>query len=476
MSKKMTIAQPRVLLEEPHNCCDIKDIQNVLCAFFDPLVAYDDDMNFVPGLATAWTISDDARTWTFSLRHGVTFHNGASLDADAVVYSLERMARPDMGVTLGAPGVYNQYLGDMNIRALGPGTVQIRLASPMADLLDVLVTGYILPPDIVAATGAQFKARPVGTGPYRFTEFRENEFVRAVKNHDYFGPQPWPDSIEWRAVADPDRRIQMVREGAVDIAVGPPYTVDVSAPVARISTRGTTTYILIFNAGDEVMSDPRIRRALNLGIDRAALIEHVLNNAGFPLHGFISPAHYGYDDRCPGFSHAPAEARKLLAEAGYPDRLKLTLDSPTSMPDEAVHLSEALAEQLLKIGVELEIVFTEDRERYANKVRCKEIHHMCVFDSSPLSTYRVLKEKIDSRFQGSWWQGYANPALESLLDKAQSTADPAQREALYRQCYRILNEDPPWLYLYNYRHITCMNPALSGWIPPVHGVFDPRYL
>ena len=146
------------------------------------------------------------------------------------------------------------------------------------------------------------------------------------------------------------------------------------------------------------------------------------------------------------------------------------------MPNEAARLSKALAEQLSRVGVAIDIVYTEDRELYANKVRLKDIHDMCVFDSSPLSTFRVLKEKVDSRFEGSWWQGYHNDEVEKLLDMAQETVASRRREEIYKQCYRRLNEDPPWLYLYNYMNITCRAPRFSVWRPPAHGVIDPRYM
>ena len=100
---------------------------------------------------------------------------------------------------------------------------------------------------------------------------------------------------------------------------------------------------------------------------------------------------------------------------------------------------------------------------------------MCIFDSSPLSTFRVLKEKVDSRFAGSWWQGYHNADVEDLLDQAQTTVDNVRRRDIYRQCFRLLNEDPPWLYLYNYMEITYVAASMTAWQYPEHGIVDPRY-
>jgi peptide/nickel transport system substrate-binding protein len=478
MDNTLIIAQPRLGLEEPHNCTDVKDILNLCASFFDPLVAYNTKMEFVPALAESWDVSDDARTWTFRLRPGVTFHNGQRVDAEAAAYSLRRMARPDMGVTLGAPGVYNQYMAGMELEIIDRQTFCLTLAEPLADLLDILVTGYILPPDAVDLLGDQFKDVPVGTGPFEFIEYEEGVCIRARKNPHYFQGIPDIDALEWQLVPDHDKRVRMIRDGRAHIAAGPPYTVSIEEDNSLncAYSRGTTAYIIMFNTATGLLEDPRVRLALNLAVDRTALISRVLNGAGYPLNGFISPAHFGCPPDQPNSAHDPDRARSLLKEAGFRSGLHLTLDSPTSMPNEAVRLSEALAEQLSRVGVDITIVYTEDRELYANKVRLKNIHDLCVFDSSPLSTFRVLKEKVDSRFEGSWWQGYRNTEVEKLLDMAQGTVEDNRREDIYRQCYRRLNEDPPWLYLYNYRNITCKSSKLSAWQPPAHGVIDPRYI
>lgn len=477
MDKKLIIAQPRLWLEEPHNCTDAKDVLTIFSSFFDPLVAYNPKMEYVPALAQSWKVSDDARTWTFTLRSDVKFHNGHHVDAETVAYSLKRMAQADMGVTLGAPGVYNQYLAGMELEILNRQVLRLTLAEPMADLLDVLVTGYILPPEIVDRLGEQFKYSPVGTGPFEFTEYEEGVCVRARKNPHYFQEIPDIDTIEWRLAPDPDERLSMIRDGRAHIAAGPPYKAKLEDDNLNcVYSRGTTAYIIIFNTKSGLLEDPRVRLALNLAVDRQALIDTVLNGAGYPLNGFISPTHFGYDGDQPSIPYDPDRARVLLKQSGYGAGLSLTLDSPTSLPNESVRLSNALAEQLSRIGVEINIVYTEDRELYANKVRLKDIHDMCVFDSSPLSTFRVLKEKVDSRFEGSWWQGYQNAEVERLLDMARETVADSRREDIYKQCYRRLNEDPPWLYLYNYRNHTCKASQLSAWQPPAHGVIDPRYV
>jgi len=477
MNKTLVIVQQRVNLEEPHNCTDSKDVLTILSALFDALVQYDDHLGYAPALAESWTLSDDALTWTFRLREDVYFHNGDACDAEAVKYSLERMARPDMGVTLGAPGVYHQYLNGMQVEVLDQHTVCLTTATPVADLLDVLVTGYILPPGPVEQLGADFRLAPVGTGPYEFVSSQPGEEVCLKRNDRSFSTLPKYERVIWRAVPDPTERVRMVQAGHAHIAATlPPAAVSESSGLQILRSQGTTAFIIIFSANKGPLKNPLVRRALNLGIDRQVIIDQILGGAGYPLTGFVSPHHFGYDPDQPPLTFDPEQAKTLLKQAGYEHGLTLTLDSPTALPNEAVPLSKIVTEQWRQIGVEVKVVYTEDREAYANKVRLKDIHDMCIFDSSPLSTYRVLKEKIDARFEGSWWEGYHNAEVEQLLDTAETTIDEASREAIYQKCFQILNEDPPWLYLYNYETFTGVSADLARWQLPAHGVIDPKVI
>ena len=220
--------------------------------------------------------------------------------------------------------------------------------------------------------------------------------------------------------------------------------------------------------------DPRLRRALNLAIDRHALIAEVLQGAGQPLEGFVSPVHFGAG--VDGLDTDTEEARRLMTEAGYPDGLTLAVDCPTRLPDEAELLTETLAQQLAGVGIALEVHRVEDRTAYAHQVRLKQIHDLCVFDSSPMSTFRVLKEKIDSRSAGFWWQSYRNPEVEALLDDAVATVELETRANLYRRCYGLLQQDPPWLTLYNHRQLIGLKGSHEGWSRRFDGLLDPRRL
>ena len=135
-------------------------------------------------------------------------------------------------------------------------------------------------------------------------------------------------------------------------------------------------------------------------------------------------------------------------------------------------MTAAIADQLKAVGISFQVRLVQDRVAYAEQVRDKAIHDMCVFDSSPMSTFRGLHEKIDCRVAGSWWQGYTNPDIEALLDQARITIDWDTREALYRRCHGLLREDPAWLTVYNHARWVGLRRNHPDWHPRGDGILD----
>lgn len=443
MTASVTILQRRADLVDPHDCTDAADDLTILAAVLQTLVCRE-GQGFVPQLAERWTVSEDACNWTFALRPGVTFHDGSPCDADAVAQSLHRMARADKGYTLGAPAVWRQYLGGATIRADGL-TLHIALEQPMADLLDVLVQGFIAAPGCLAQMDAGDLTAMVGSGPYRVAQVAAG-MVRLAPI------APGPDLV-FQAQPDAEARATALRNGTAQVATNLPYGADLGIGVTRVETLNPVAIIFLMNAAKGPLTDSRLRRALDLALDRDALVRDVMASGATPLYGFVSPAHFGASTTAPP-AHDLTLARGLVAEAGYPGGLTLGVSCPTRLPDEAVALTAALAAQLRQIGITLDVTYHEDREAYAHMVRRKEIADLAVFDSSPMSTYRVLVEKLDARVRGSWWEGYHNPQVEALIDQGRRCTDSAARAAIYAQAYTIMQKDPGWLTLYNPVRVT----------------------
>lgn len=159
-----------------------------------------------------------------------------------------------------------------------------------------------------------------------------------------------------------------------------------------------------------------------------------------------------------------------MAESGWGSGMRVVLDVPSILPDEAPRLARCMAEQYGEVGITTEVREFSDRPGYAEMVRAKQIDDACCFDSSPLSTYRVLREKFHSRLRGPWWQGYASPEVDTLIEKAQATVDVARRRDIYHRAYRLIREDAPWIFLYAPTISWGVGQRARGWSASVDGL------
>lgn len=447
MPRVLTIAQTRAALFDPQDCTDSADALALLDAVFDPLVRRVGPGRFVAGLAEDW-VQEDARRTLFRLRPGAVFHDGTACDAAAVAASLMRMADPAVGATLGAPGVWAQYLAGCEVEVVNSRTLRLVTTRDIADILDIVSAGAVMAPAALAAES--MAGRWIGTGPWRLVSADEAGVEMAPVRAGLPG-------LRWLGIAEAEGRLGALQAGTADIAT----RVGEAAGFAGADVVDPTAIICLLNAARGPCADGRVRKALAMAIDRAAMIAAVTQGAADPLVGFVSERHFGFDPAAPGVAFDPAGARALLAEAGYAGGLALIADWPTRLPDEAPVLLPVLQGQLAAVGVTLTARIEPDRVRYAERVRASDIADLCLFDSSPLSTFRVLAEKIDSRVAGSWWLGYRNPAIEALIDQARVVTDMAAREALYRRCYRLLQDDPAWLTFYTHRRVAASRGKLA---------------
>lgn len=474
MASRLRIVQKRVSPGDPHDCTDAADQLSILRAVCDTLVRRDGTIH-VPALAVDWNVDREARVWQFELRPDHVFHDGSPCDAAAIARSLHRMARADKGYTLGAPGVWRQYLGGAEIAALDARTLRIRLAEPIADLLDILEQGFIVAPATLEQWDSGKPSEILGSGPYRIAR-RTEVSVTATGLPNHFR-EPAIDEVTWIAEPDPAARRRMVLEGRAEIAadLGPdPSGRSIASGMTRYNYMSPVAIIFLLNCTAGPLTDPRVRRALALAVARDGLVADVMGGHASPLYGIVSPVHFGAE-KGTELAHDPEQARRLLAEAGHGGGLTLGVDCPTRLPDEAQDLCAALNRQLEQVGITLEINVHSDREAYAHMVRRKEIRDMCVFDSSPMSTFRVLYEKIDSRVAGSWWQGYRNGHVEATLDAARSETSHDARGALYAKACATLQADPAWLTLYTHTRSIGLSDGAGAplnFTMPCDGVID----
>ena len=469
LPEKVTVLQSSVSLGDPHIVSDSTNRLSILFSVYEALVKQDNEGNYQPSLAESWVVGEDARRWIFNLRSGVKFHNGETLRARDVVATLGRVLDPAIGGAFGTQGVYISYLGTAEISALDDLKVQIVTEGPMADLLDLVVGMPIGPESELDKLPHEY----VGTGPYRIAEQHETRTI--LEAHDnYWGKVPTYKEIHWMAEPDSEKRVDALLKGEADVAsrIGiegkEQITKDGGAAVHKLESG--LCIIFMLNSQKGPCKDLRVRQALNYALDVDSIIDEVKKGAATPLNGYLTPHHFGYNPQTPVYPYDPQKARSLLAEAGYGDGLNLVFDIPSVMPDEAPELTRMMVEQYKQVGISVEVIEHQDRPAYAEMVREKNIHDACCFDSSPRSTYRVLREKIQSTLHGPWWQGYESQQVNSLIERAQATVSDIERQKTYQQIYSIIRDDAPWIFLYSPTNYWGVRSTMKDWRPRSDGL------
>ncbi|MEE4271718.1 MAG: ABC transporter substrate-binding protein [Thermoanaerobaculales bacterium] len=325
----------------------------------------------------------------------------------------------------------------------------------------------------IASELASLPHRYVGSGPYRIREQNETRVI-VERFDDYWGQPARFDEIRWIPEPDPARRVDALLDGRAQVAfrIGLEGKERIAGNPDVIAHESETGLCIIFmlNSGKGACRDPRVRQALNYAVDVGRIIDEIKGGAAKPLNGYLTPHHFGFNPETPAYPYDPEKARSLLRAAGYGGGLKLVFDIPMAMPDEAPRLAGMMAEQLDQVGVSLEIVEHHDRAAYSETVREKRIHDGCCFDSSPASTYRVLREKLHSSLAGPWWQGYENTTVNALIEQAEATFDDTERQRIYREIYSIIRNDAPWIFLYRPTRFVGASSSMGEWRPSVGGL------
>ncbi len=444
----LTICQPGGVFPDPHLWIEPRSQLSIRFAVFEGLVRYGSDLSIQPSLAENWTVSDDAKEWVFTIRDQVKYHDGTVITAQDAAASIRNASREDVPGAYGTDALLYAYLGDADVNCIDESHLKITLSKPMADLPDLLAYIMIIPKDFI---GKDPKTIP-GTGPFKTAKISEKtyEFTHFT---DYWGEQPPVEKLVFIDERDAQKRVQLFKEGKVDVVT---YLrkADVGTllddPEAQLIHHEMPLSIPAFlNCFEGPFTDKRVRQAVNYGTDVDEIINKACDGDANRLNGPLSKFHFGVDPDYPSYPYNPEKARDLLKEAGYENGLTLTLFRPLIGPDESPVIAACLRKQWEKIGITLEEKIQPDREQYALDVRGKNIHDLCIFDSSPVSTYRVLLEKLNSDAAGPWWQGFKSTEFNALLKKAWETVDGPLRADLYRQALQIAAEDAAWLYLFS---------------------------
>ena len=444
---------------------------------FDGLVRFTPDAQVVPALATRWEVSPDGLTYTFHLRPGVAFHDGRAFAARHVVSSFRRALDPASKGGRAWPllpiaGAEEYTAGQAptvrGVVAVDDSTVRITLREPLAifpKLLAMPVASIV--PD---STPADFGQRPVGTGPWRFVEWRHDDYLKFARNDAYFGARPGADTLIARIIPEPSTAVAEFENGTVDVLKVPEGETRAWEQTDERSARlqsapALILYHVAINTTRGPLADARVRQAINHAIDARTILEQLIAGRGRQAAGVIPPSLDSTGGRAP-YPYDVARARQLLAAAGHPNGIDVEL---WSSQDEALaRIAQSVQGYLTAAGIRAKIV-QRDASSVREAARNGQVDLFVKtwyadYPDADAFLYPLLHST--SRGVGGNYSFYANPRVDSLVTLARRTQDDAGRARLSREADALAHADAPMAYLFFYNELYAVQPWIRGFQVP----------
>lgn len=421
----------------------------VYANIFEGLTRYQADGSIAPALAQRWDISEDGTQYTFYLQQGVTFHDGTTLDAGDVKFSLDRARAEDSTNAQKA-----LFAGIEAVDVIDDLTVKVTLSAPNGAFITNMAWGdaVILAPE----SADQAATKPVGTGPFRLDRWVQGDRIEIVAYPDYWGEKPALESATFRFISDPTAAFAAVMGEEIDaFPVFPApenlaqFEADPRFKVVVGSTEGET--ILATNNKSEKLMDVRVRKAIAHAINRQDIIDGAMFGFGTPIGTHFPPHNPDYVDLTAKSAYDPELSKQLLAEAGV-ENLTLTLKLPP--PSYARRGGEIIAAQLREVGIETEISNLEWAQWLEQVFRGKDFDLTIVSHTEPADIN--IYARPDYYFQ------YDNPEFQKLIEDLNLESDPAKRSMILKDAQEMIADDYVNGYLFQLARTGVAKAGLEG--------------
>jgi len=465
---------------------------------FEGLLGKDAALNLVPGSAESWTVSPDGRTYTFRLRPGLVWSDGVPLTADDFVYGYRRLVTP----AVAAPLAGQFYLVEnareivtgklppetLGVSAPDPRTVVIRLSSPAPYFLDLVgnLNAVPTPRHVIEKHGRDW-TRPehmVTNGPYTLAERVPQTVTKLRRNPRYHAAATvGPEQVEWYPTQDLATSLRRFRAGELhQILNFPPDEIDrlrQEMPDALKIAPSQGVYFLVVNLRKPQFADVRVRRALALAVDREGLTDKLLRTGVKPTFSFVGPDFSNYDglrlpEESQPMAERQAEARRLLAAAGYGPAKPLAFEYVYDTNEENRKIAVALAAMWQAVGVKARPVNVDfgqlNRQVRTGAYDVARWSYFAGFDD-PMALLQLHAADNTGNVTG-----YRSPEYDRLLLESNVTADPAARRKLLERAETILVRDAPIIPIYDYVRRYLVAPEVQGWVTSGRGPTPSRFL
>jgi len=425
----------------------------VFSNIYEGLVKVKRTGEFVPGLATAWTVSPDGKVYTFTLRKGVTFHNGEAFNAQTAKWNLERNAAE---TTKNAHPEF--FRGIAKIETPDAYKLVVTLKD-----VDALFIAHMAEGDAVMLPMKGYEnaaSEPVGTGPFKFVTWVRGDRVEMVRNEKYWNPAlPYLDKVTFKFIGDASAQIAALKAGDIDVIgyIAAPEQASEMAKDQRFKVfAGTTTgeVIMSTNNKKKPFDNKLVRQAIAYAIDRKTVVELVMFGYGTPIGSHWSPSTPYYKDLTARFAYNPKKAKELLAKAGYPNGFEATIKLP-AIYSCSRRAGEVIADMLGQVGIKLKIEVVEwgywlDRIFKQKDFDLTMIGHVEAWDIG-------IYAKPDYYFQ------YDSQEFRDAYAKALKAPNEAEKAKWFGRCQEIIAEDAVNGYLFSAPSLPVMKAEVMDW-------------
>jgi peptide/nickel transport system substrate-binding protein len=425
---------------------------------FDHLAARDLKTGKVgPSLAVSWKAIDDT-TWEVKLRQGVKFHDGTPFTARDVKATFDRVLNPENKLT--ARGNHAKI---KSVEVVDDLTVRFKTDGPYPIFVERLTAQVMQSEKVIKEKGHEWmQDNPVGTGPYKLTKWSKKQEHLLTRNDDYWGPKPAFKYVRVRIIPEQATQIAELVSGGVDIikAVAPDQ-MDVinKSGLARTTTSPIlrTAFIQLDQAGrsgPNPFQDRRVRQAANLAVDVDAIIKHVINGLGDRTATTVNPMAFGFDPSVKPYKQDLAQAKKLLADAGFPNGLEVGFlrTQPTVEPG-LIQTSDAIVADLAKAGIKTKARMVGEVGPYTNLVRDGKADPMFEWSWGYYSIFDADAILFDVMTCNQPYSVYCNKALDDLVIQGRSTLDAKKRVEIYAKAQRLIHDDAAYLFKWGLRGV-----------------------
>jgi peptide/nickel transport system substrate-binding protein len=452
---------------------------------FSPLIDMDATQHPIPALAESWKLVDE-RTWEIKLRPGIKFHNGQALTPEDVAFTIDRV--PKVANSPGSFSIYTKAI--TNVQIVDATTLRLTTAGVYPMLPIDLTQIYIIPKSLGPnPTTEDFNSgkNAIGTGPFKLQSYRSGEKAELVRDDAYWGPKPIWQRVTYRMVPNDGARTAALLSGDVALIEAVPTTdaarlrTDKRVTLAETnslrivyifldrSREGATPFV--FGPNGETLdknplNDLRVRQALSIGINRQAIVDRVMESAAIPQGQLLPPGAYSYVPDLPSPAYDPERAKKLLADAGFPKGLRMTLHGPNDRYVNDGKIIQAVGQMWSRIGVQTQVEAITWSNYVTHASRLEYSAFLVGWGSSSGEASNPLRALLSTydpaKGRGTTNRGrYSNPQLDAMVEQAMGTADDGARERLLQQATRIAMEDVGFIPLHTQKNIWAMKPGLA---------------